>query len=218
MDRTGKALGAVGTLDDNSLSVPELSPDGRRVPVAASPDGRFVLYSAEGANAQSDLWALPLAGERKPFSVVQTRFDDVQAQFSPDGRWLAYASNQSGRHEIYVRTFPEPGGQWQVSTGGGIYPRWRPDGRELFYVAPDSRLMAVPIRVASDQRALDPGVAVPLFPTRLATGTGTAQTGLLARPQYAVAPDGRFLLNVTADDAAPPPITVVLNWTVGLAR
>ena len=189
-----------------------------KVPVAWSPDGRFVLYSTQDPSNQSDLWVVPLTGERKPFPVVQTSFDEVQGQFSPDGRWLAYASNQSGRYEIYVRGFPESGGQWQVSTGGGIYPRWRPDGRELFYVAPDGRLMAAPIRMASDQRALDPGAPVPLFSTRLASGANVAQAGFASRAQYAVAPDARFLLNVAADDAVPPPITVVLNWTAGLPR
>jgi hypothetical protein len=85
-------------------------------------------------------------------------------------------------------------------------------------MAPDNRLMAVPIRIASDQRALNPGAPVPLFPTRLAAGTNIAQTGFGSKAQYAVAPDGRFLLNVTADDAVIPPITVVLNWTAGLSR
>ena len=98
-------------------------------------------------------------GERKPFAVLQSSFDEIEGQFSPDGRWLAYASNESGRYEIYIRTFPEAGGKWQVSAAGGVQPRWRRDGRELFYVAPDTRLMAVPLRLAPDTHTLEAGAA-----------------------------------------------------------
>jgi WD40 repeat protein len=148
--------------------------------------------------------------------VATTSFDEVQGQFSPDGRWVAYASNESsGRYEIYIRPFPRRGGKWQMSTSGGIYPRWRRDGHELFYVAPDNRMMAAPIRVAVDGRTLSPGAPVALFATRLTTGN-TGNAGYTSRAQYAVAPDGRFLLNVSADDAAASPITIVQNWTVGL--
>ena len=149
--------------------------------------------------------------------MVQTSFDEVQGQFSPDGRWVAYASNESGRYEIYIRPFPGPGGKWQVSTGGGIYPRWRRDGKELFYVAPDNRMMAAPIQVAADGRTLSPGAPVALFASRLTTGN-TGIGGFASRAQYAVAPDGRFLLNVSADDAAASPITIVQNWTALLKK
>lgn len=189
-----------------------------KMPMAWSPDGRFILFSTQDPNARSDLWALPLTGERKPVPLVQSSFDEIQGQFSPDGRWFAYASNQSGRYEVYVRAFPQPGGEWQVSTEGGTSPRWRRDGQELFYVALDNRLMAVPIRIRSEQRALDPGAAVPLFPARLAAGTQIAQTGFGSKAQYAVAPDARFLLNVAAADPVTSPITVVLNWTAAIAR
>jgi hypothetical protein len=94
-------------------------------------------------------------------------------------------------------------------------PRWRHDGHELFYVAPDNRMMAVPIRVAADGRTLSSDVPVALFATRLTTGN-TGGAGFLSRAQYAVAPDGRFLLNVSADDPAASPIRIVQNWTVGL--
>jgi dipeptidyl aminopeptidase/acylaminoacyl peptidase len=173
---------------------------------------QFLLYAVQDPKTQSDLFALPLVGERKPVPVVATSYDEVQGQFSPDGRWVAYASNLSGRYEIYIRAFPS-GGQWQVSTGGGISPRWRHDSHELFYVAPDNRMMAALIKVASDARTLSPGSPVPLFPSRLTTGIGVG--GFMSRAQYAVAGDGRFLLNV-ADDAAAAPITIVQNWTAGL--
>jgi len=155
---------------------------------------------------------------RKPFPVLHSSFDEIEGQFSPDGRWLAYASNESGRYEIYIRTFPEAGGKWQVSVAGGVQPRWRRDGRELFYVAPDGRLMVVPIRLTPDTHALDAGPPVLLFPTRFATGANIAAAGFLARAQYAVAPDGRFLMNIAADDRATSPITTVQNWTVGLKK
>ena len=107
-----------------------------------------------------------------------------------------------------------------MSTGGGIYPNWRRDGHELelFYVAPDTRLMAVPMRVAPDARALDAGAPVALFPTQLATGPNTATTGYSSKAQYAVARDGRFLMNVAVDDAVTSPITIVQNWTASLKK
>jgi len=189
-----------------------------KAPLDWSRDGRLLLFSTQDPKTGSDLWALPLAGERKPFPVVQTSFEDMQGQLSPDGRWLAYASNESGRYEIYVQPFPESGGKWQVSTAGGTQPRWQREGHELFYVAPDNRLLAVQIRPASNARAPDVGAPVVLFPTRLASGAGITPAGFDSRAQYAVAPDGRFLLNVDATDAVTSPITVVLNWTAGLKQ
>ena len=153
-----------------------------------------------------------------PFAVLQSSFDEIEGQFSPDGRWLAYASNESGRYEIYIRTFPETGGKWQVSAAGGVQPQWQRDGHELLYVAPDARLMAVPIRLAPDTHALEAGAPVALFPTRLATGVNIATAGFQARAQYAVAPDGRFLMNIAADEPVTSPITIVQNWTAGLKK
>jgi hypothetical protein len=118
---------------------------------------------------------------------------------------------------VYVLPFPGPGGKWQVSTAGGADPRWRRDGRELYYVSPDGKLMALSIQVGADGRALNPGSPVALFQTKLATGAGV-NIGFLSRPQYAVAQDGRFLINMTADDPTAPPISVELNWASGLGR
>ena len=146
---------------------------------------------------------------------LKTPFREGYGAFSPDGRWVAYESNESGRNEIYVRPFvltaapgtlPAPaGGQWQVSTAGGIYPRWRPDGKELYYLNPAGAMMAAPITVTG--ATLAPGAPMVLFPTRiLGGGEDTAQ----AR-QYDVAPDGRFLIN-TELDSVTAPITLLMNW------
>jgi Tol biopolymer transport system component len=187
-------------------------------PLDWSRDGRYVLYSAADPKTAFDLWALPLMGERKPFPVVQTGFDEIAGQFSPDGRWLAYASNESGRFEIYIRPFPEQGGKLQVSTAGGAQPRWRRDGQELFYVAPDARLMAVTTRLATAARTVEVGAPGALFRTRLASGASIGSIDSVYSAQYAVATDGRFLMNVDVEDAVTSPITMVLNWTAALKK
>ncbi|HEU5258703.1 MAG TPA: hypothetical protein VFU28_22100 [Vicinamibacterales bacterium] len=183
-----------------------------------SHDGRFVLYSIQNPRTASDIWALPMTGERKPFAVLESTYDEIEGQFSPDGRWLAYASNESGRYEIYIRTFPEAGGKWQISPAGGTQPRFRRDGGELFYVAPDTRLMAVTLRLKPDANMPEAGTPVALFPARLAAGGNIPNTGFNAHAQYAVAPDGRFLLNMASDNAVTAPITIVQNWTAGLKQ
>ena len=203
-----------GTIDEQPLLVTPFA----KAPQDWSRDGRLLLYSNQDPKTGTDLWALPMTGERKPFPVLQTRFDEIQGQFSPDGRWLTYASNESGRYEIYVRTFPETGGKWQISVAGGLQPRWRRDGQELFYVAPDNRLMATPIHVALGTKALEAGAPVPLFATKLATGVNIVPAGFQARAQYAVAADGNFLMNISADEGVISPITIVQNWTVGLKK
>src|SRR5262245_59074681 len=189
-----------------------------KAPLDRSPDGGMLLYATQDPKTASDLWALPLTGQRKPFPVVQTSFDDIEGQFSPDGRWLAYASNESGRYEIYIRSFTETSGKSLVSTAGGMQPRWGRNGTELYYVAPDARLMAVPIHVASDRRTVEAGVPVALFPTRLASGVGVIAANFNARAQYVVAADGRFVMIVSVDESAAPPITIVHNWTAALTK
>jgi len=124
-----------------------------------------------------------------------------------------WESNESGPFEIYVRPFPSGSGKWQVSTAGGTSPQWRADGRELYYVAPDGRLMAVAISTP-DPQTLEPGTPVPLFQTRLATGAGVVP----GMSQYVVAPDGTFLMNVAVGDPSASPITVVVNWQAALKK
>lgn len=179
-----------------------------KLPSDWSPDGRFLLYFISGGlgGTQNDLWVLPMQGERKPFSFLSTKFSERKGKFSPDGRWVAYQSNQSGRDEIYIRPFPGPGGQWQISTEGGIWARWRRDGKEVYYIAPDARLMAVAITSKGD--TLDPGTPVPLFQTRIVGGG--SDSGQAA--EYDVATDGRFLINVITEETTSSPITVLQNW------
>jgi Tol biopolymer transport system component len=179
-----------------------------KTPTDWSRDGRFILFGvSDDPKTGYDIWALPLEGDRKPFPFVNAAYEERNAVFSPDVHWVAYQSNESGRHEVYIRPFPaSAGGQWQVSTAGGIAPRWSPDGKELYYLGPDAKLMAAPIIVKG--AALEPGAPVSLFLTR-AFGGGTDTYN---RVQYDVARDGRFLINMTIDDAATSPITLLLNW------
>jgi dipeptidyl aminopeptidase/acylaminoacyl peptidase len=184
----------------------------RKYPQDLSRDGRFVVYSTFGTGqaANADLWVLPLSGERKPFVFLKTEFHETQAQFSPDGRWMAYVSNESGRDEVYISGFPMVGSKVQVSTSGGRQPRWRRDGKELFYLSPDRKFTAVPINTEPTLGVGTPRVlfGVPFTPG----GTGVPAS----RHQYDVAADGeRFLLTVPPENSAVP-ITVVLNWTAGI--
>ncbi len=199
---------ANGAADEQPLLV---TPE-NKAPQDFSPDGRTLLYTVLTQKTGTDLWALPLDGDKKPFPVLQSAFDEMDAQFSPDGHWIAYESNQSGRSEIFVRPFPQSRGQWQVSTAGGTQPRWRADGRELYYVARDGHLMATPIAPSADGQALTPGAPLSLFAMRLASGTNVIVGAYSARPQYAVARDGRFLVNLAVDAEATLPIAIVLNW------
>jgi len=172
-----------------------------------SPDGQSILYvTPNDPKTGADIWYVPLSGDRKPIPFVVTPFLERAGQFSPDGRWVAYQSNETGRYEIYIRSFPGPGGQQQVSTSGGIQARWRSDGQELYYIAPDGKLMAVSITMHGT--AIEPGTPVALFQTRIWGGGTNATLG----PQYDVSRDGRFLLDTAVEDVAMAPITLLLNW------
>jgi WD40-like Beta Propeller Repeat len=170
-----------------------------------STDGRFVLYVEAGAKTGYDLWAVPTVGDRKPMAVVNSPFEERNGKFSPDGRWVAYQSNFSGRFEIYVQPFPGPGRKWQVSTAGGTFPRWRADGKELFFIAPNAKLMSLPVGPSTS--TFDAGPPVALFQTHMVTGGVAA-----LETQYAVSRDGRFLINSRFDESTPTPITLILNW------
>jgi Tol biopolymer transport system component len=173
-----------------------------------SPDGRVLLYRRFDPKNSTDIWALPTEGDRHPFPVVQTAFDERDAQFSPDGKWIAYQSNESGRFEVYVQPFPGPGGKTQVSIEGGAQPRWQRDGRELFYIALDGYLHSVQMRFASNNTIVQAGSPVRMFMTHVGA---VVQGG--SSQAYVVSRDGqRFLMNTVAEVASNSPITMILNW------
>lgn len=173
------------------------------------------MYSQQGKGG-IDLWSVPLEGEKKPVAYVQSGFIAAEGRFSPDTRFVAYSSNATGIPEIYVRPFPNAsGGQWMVSKGGGSHPRWRRDGKELFYLSAGSQLMAVDVSLSPTFQA---GIPKALFVAPISNGAGGAGS-----TRYDVSPDGkRFLINSVAVEAITggkaPPITVVLNWQAGLKK
>jgi eukaryotic-like serine/threonine-protein kinase len=178
-----------------------------KAPSDVSSDDQFLLYFSVAPKTATDIWVLPLKGGDKPFPFLNTSFAEVWGQFSSDGRWVAYQSNESGQWEIYVRPFPGPGGQWLISTAGGVYPRWASDGKELYYIDPTGKLMAVTIGVKND--ALEVGRPGALFQTHI-LGGGTNMVG--RNQQYDVAPDGRFLINVLNNEPLSSSLTMLLNW------
>jgi Tol biopolymer transport system component/predicted Ser/Thr protein kinase len=178
------------------------------VPSDWSPDGQNILFSVPGRDSGIDLWVLPLDGDRKPARFLASPSDELHGNFSPDGRFVAYTSNESGKFEIYVQTFPLTDLKKQVSTSGGYEPRWRADGREIYYLSEDRKLMAVSVGPGPSF-----GVPQPLFQTRVPAGVTANRT------HYVPSRDGqRFLVNPQTGDPAPTPITVVLNWTAGLKK
>jgi len=172
-----------------------------------SPDGRYAMYM-DLTQAQSE-WVLPLGGGGKPFAWLRDSFKQDRATFSPNGRYVAYASSETGRPEVYVQTFPEHLGKWQISTSGGDQPAWRSDGKELFYAGPDNKIMSVDVRTGPG--SFEASLPKPLF-EQLLRNIGN-------RNDYAVSPDGqRFLMIVPAGNGAPEPITVVMNWSAMLNK
>jgi eukaryotic-like serine/threonine-protein kinase len=171
-----------------------------------SPDGAYLAYTASSdPKTGSDIWILPgplgAPGAAKPYPFIRTDFNEQGPEFSPDGHWIAYHSNESGRNEVYVAPFPGPGGKRQISTAGGSTPRWQLDGKELFYRALDNRLMAAEVVYGSG--ALDVKSVEPLFGPVV--------------DDYEVSADGRrFLTPVQVGNEVKPPLTVVQNWTEGL--
>ena len=132
-----------------------------------SRDGRFLLFQRVGPKTNLDIWVLAYGTDDQPSPLVQTEFDERDAQFSPDGKWIAYSSFASGQSEIHVQPFPGPGASSPISISGGAQPRWRSDGKELFYIALDGRLMAVPIALPSAGASVEAGTPVPLFATHV---------------------------------------------------
>jgi eukaryotic-like serine/threonine-protein kinase len=188
------------------------STDGYQYATSWSRDGRFLLYTVESPQTKSDLWVLPLQDDRKPTPFLRTNFNESSGRFSPDGHWIAYTSDESGSDEIYVREFSSgsaqgsgnAAGRWLISKGGGTGPRWRGDGKELFYVASDGKLMSVEI---SPKPVFEAGAPRPLF---------QLPPGFIG---FEVTADGRdFLIGAPVALSAPVPFTVVLNWQTTLKK
>jgi len=186
-------------------------------PTGWSPDGRFILEESFASTAKTlgDIWvapASPARGSEKPHPYLQTQFQEGLGRVSPNGKWLAYFSNQTKQSEIYIMTFPNSGGNWKISTSGagsgpgssGGYPVWSRDGKQLFYVGANSKMMAVDIKGTGANP--EPGVPQPLFDVRPGNGA------------FDVAKDGRFLIPTPAEQTSAAPITVVVNWMAGLKK
>ena len=200
-----------GTSNIYSRSVTEGTPEQALLrertmiyPSDVSPDGSVLLYT-RATGPSTDLWYVPLGADRTPHPFVQTAFQERDGQFSPDGKWVAYQSNEAGHFEIYLQPFPGPGDRIQVSAGGGQHVRWARNGSELFYIAADQRLTSVRVTFGANGK-LVLGTPVPLFRTEF-------DSSFLTRQQYVVSPDGqRFLINAATDAIDPPSITLILNW------
>jgi eukaryotic-like serine/threonine-protein kinase len=206
-DTSLRVKAASGTRGDELL----LSFPGTTGPVYAedwASDNSFLVYSAttRGGNGL-DLWILPLSGDRKPFPFVEAPTPQTQAAISPDRRWIAYTSDESGPSQVYVQPYPATGGRYQVSQNGGTQPRWRGDGKELYFLASDRTLMAVSVEAAREFQA---GVPHPLFVTDLTS----------AAHRYAVTRDGaKFLAIAPAEQTATQsPLTVIVNWVASVQK
>ena len=201
-----KAANGVGEL--------ELLLNGVNFPHDISPDGRFILFTRRGEKTRLDIWVLPRFGDKKEFPLLNSAFDEREPQVSPDGRWLAYCSDESGSYEIYVRPFSADGkvgdDKRRVSTNGGSEVKWRANGQELFYVAEDGKMMSAPVKTSG--AAIEFGTPHALFKTRI-----FGQQAILH--EFDVTPDGqRFIIGTLIGEPKAPPPTVILNWAAELNK
>jgi len=202
---------ASGVKDEELL----LKSSDNKMPTSSSNDGRFLLYTAIDPKTKDDLWVLPLERADKPIAFLRTEFNELDGRFSPDTRWVAYVSDESGSNEIAVRGFSkesgtssETGGKWQVSQGGGTAPRWRGDGNELYYRSPDGKIM---VAVVTAGTLFQSGTPRPLF--QAPPDLSAASIQVIPLSTWDVTSDGsRFLLTAPAAERTPTPFTVVLNW------
>ena len=196
MDLYRKASSGAGT--DEVL----LEDDAVKFPDSWSPDGKFILYLVSGT--KTDLFVLPLSGDRKPFPFLPARFNETEGQFSPDGRWVAYISDEAGQgdSELYVAPFPGPGARKQISTDGANQPRWSRDGKEIFFLDPDNKLMVAGVNGKGD--SFEVSTVKSLFQTR----------AIVTPWEYEVSPDGQqFLINTGPEQPTRTPGTVIARGT-----
>jgi Tol biopolymer transport system component len=181
----------------------------RIIPLDWTRDGRYLVEGRNDPQTKFDIWVLPLTGDHKAFPYLRTESNEANARVSPNGRWLAYASDESKRFEIYVQSFPNPGDKSQVSIAGGDLPVWSRNGRELFYIAPDGKMIAASVKGAAvnDSARFEAGTPTALF---------DAHTGAFGR--YDVGNDGRFLIATPIKPPGGQQITVVVNWIAALAK
>lgn len=187
---------------------------GANFPRCWTPDGRFLLFLRRGAKTRLDIYVLPMFGERKEYLLLDSPFNEIAAQISPDGRWLAYQTDESGENEIYVQSFTSDGklggDKKRVSTNGGRLPIWRRDGSELFFSTSDGTLMTIAVKTGGTEFQFD--VAKPLFKARMLMWIGNVH-------EYDVSPDGqRFLVGTLIGEPTASPPTVILNWTAALKK
>jgi len=199
----------------DSASPPERLTTSRdtQLPVDWSLDGKYLLFSANSNEPTSknrfDLWILPMSGDRKPFPFLETPFRERRSQFSPDGKWIAYESDESGHDEVYVESFPNRGAKWQVSSNGGDYIRWRRDGKEIFYVAPDKKLMSVSVHAQAASLSFGAPSAlfsIDVLPTEEGIPVYT----------YDAMPDGEKFLKLTPAGQQDPSMTIMTNWLAAI--
>jgi eukaryotic-like serine/threonine-protein kinase len=179
-------------------------------PTDWSPDGKWIMYEELSSKTKTDLWLLPMTGERKPVLFLQTQANESQAKFSPDGRWVAYVSDESGNPEVYVRSLPTSGGgKWQISTDGGYQPKWKQDGNELFFISGNRKLMSLNVKTGT---TFEVSGSKELFEMQIPTLI--TRSAVSFSNDYAVSPDGqKFLVITPVEDTSSLPITVVFNWT-----
>ena len=187
----------------------EVLVDGRAFPMDWSHDGRHLLYMTGGGATRLDMWVYDV--ERKTSApLLNSPFNESRARFSPDGKWIAYVSDETSADQVYVRSFPDGATKLRISTAGGTQPEWRRDGKELFFLAPDSTLMAVEVHENGDSLAV--GSPQALFVTN-------AEPDRVIRNNYTVSADGqRFLVMSPLVSPGASPLVGVLNWMAGLSR
>jgi Tol biopolymer transport system component len=187
-----------------------LEAEAMQYPRSWSADGRFLaIERLPQGKSTIEIWILPMFGERKAFPFLQDSFNEDEPAFSPNGKWLAYRSNESGREEVFVTRFPEKSGKWQVSSGGGSLPHWRADGKELFYIGSDGKLMTAAVEEKNGSPVFSTGQALFALPSAFTAGAAA----------YDVSRDGRrILIPKLMESANPEPITLIVNWTAEMGQ